>query len=344
MKLKSTALAARLRAEGYPPVLLLYGSEQGQIADQAAALHQQLFSVEPADADFDTETFHARDLSAERFLAACRAIPLGAARRLVTVREADGLPQAQGAVVLDYLKAPNPSTLLLLLAGPLEARSKLRAAAERSANGWCVPFYPLEGPAFQQWVGQWLAAAGLAVDRDALVHLAQRLEGDTQAARPELEKLALYLGAQRRVDLEAVLAVVGETVDHSAFALAETITAGQVPRALHILERLLERGEEPLTLLGSLLPRIRRLAQARDGLDQGEDPKQILERLKIFWKDQAPLMQQARRIPARRLADALLACQEADAALKGAGRLPPELVMERLVLRLALWFRGDGRG
>ena len=47
------------------------------------------------------------------------------------------------------------------------------------------------------------------------------------------------------------------------------------------------------------------------------------------------LDQQARRYGPRRLTACLRAIHETDLALKGAGHVPPELALERLVLGLA---------
>ncbi|MBF0178089.1 MAG: DNA polymerase III subunit delta [Magnetococcales bacterium] len=336
MKLKSTELAVHLQRGSWPSAILLYGPEQGQIRETEKRIRAQLFGVHAEDADFDAELFHGGDLNQERFYAACRTLPFVASRRLILVREAERVPAGLLPSIRSLLEHPNPVALLLFTATSLDAKSGLRLRFEADKSCWCVPYYPLEGRDFHRWLKERFAIAKLTVDEEALELLAQRLEGDTGAAHQELEKLQLYLGKDRHVVLKDVLAVVGETVDYTPFALAETVTAGEVTRALHILDRLLERGDEPLVLLGNLVARVRRLIQALELLAEGISPRQIATQLKIFWKDEGSFLNQARVIPPAHLAEVLLACQAADTGLKGVQKLDARQVMERTTMRAAL--------
>ncbi len=345
MKLKSSDLASRVMALrnhslAPPGAVLLYGQDQGLVLAAASALRQATFQEEFAD--FNLETFFGGDLNAERFLGSCQSYPFLASRRLVLLKDADQLSTAMNQVVVQYLKRPSPSTLLLVLAGNLEAKSVLRKGFEASSDGWCIPFYPLEGRELRQWLAVQLQQEGFQADEDALHYLCEHLAGDTRNSRQELEKLILFMGDQRRVRLDDVLAMVGETTTYSGFGLAAAITAGQLQEALAILDKLLESGEEPIALLGVISQRLRRLGLCGEGLAQGKDPKGLAAQLQIFWKEQTLFFAQSRTIPARRLADGLLYCLEADRQLKGGSEtpIPPGQVMERLVMRLASRFGG----
>ena len=335
MKLKSTDLPLRLQASQVPEAILLFGEDQGLVASSALSIRQTTFPEESAD--FDLETFFGGDLDRERFSSSCQAYPLSAPRRLVILKEADRLSAAAAKSIVEYLQRPSSTTLLLIMAGNLEAKNPLRKHCETSKSIWCIPFYPLEEHALRQWLQTQLHQEGFQVERDALQYLSDHLAGDTRNTQQELDKLALYMGRKKRIALEDVLAMVGETTKHSSFGLSAAITSGKLEDALYILDRLLESGEEPLMLLGVISQRLRRLNQCRELLDQGQNPKIVAGRLRIFWKEQAPFFSQSRAIPAPRLADGLLECLEADKQLKGGSilpSLPPRLIMERFVMRL----------
>ena len=332
MKLKTRDLPARLRLGETPVAVLLYGADQGLVLAQVGLLRQRALADD--DGDFDAEIFYGGDLDEARFLASCRAFPLAAPRRFVTLKEGDRLAPAAQKTVLEYLKRPSQTTLLVITATALDVRNALRKGFESHKIAWCVPFYPLEGVALQQWLGTRLREDGFTIDAEALHHLAQRLSGDTRAAAEELEKLRQFMGNQRQIDVAAVYAVVGETAVYTPFALAGAVTAGQVGEALHTLDRLLAAGEEPIALLGMIAQRLRKLAQAGGLLADGENPKAVAVRLKVFWKEQTTFFAQTHALPPRRLADALLACQKADAALKSGGN-PPDRILSRLVMHLA---------
>lgn len=339
MKIKSYELPRRLQAGSLPPAILLFGQDQGLIMNSAASIRRAVFDEDHAD--FDLETFFGADLDMERFLSSCQGYPLLASRRFVILKEADRLAAAPVKTVLNYLKHPSSSTLLLILAGNLEAKNPLRRGIEYSKTAWCIPFYPLEGDQRRRWLSGQLQQAGFRIEPDALQQLNHYLGGDTRNSQQELDKLMLFMGKQTTIRLDDVLAMVGETTTHSAFGLSAAITGGKMNDALHILERVLEQGEEPLMLLAIISQRLRRLAQCGERLAQGDDPRTVAKELQIFWKEQTLFFQQSRAIPTRSLADGLLDCLEADYNLKGGANLPTRQVMERFIMRLTARF---GRG
>ncbi|MBF0097815.1 MAG: DNA polymerase III subunit delta [Magnetococcales bacterium] len=339
MKLKASDLPNRLTAlrNGTlkpPEAVLLFGQDQGLIHAALASLRQATFQEEQAD--FNLENFFGGDLNIERLLNSCQSYPFMAARRLVILKDADQMNSGQVQALLHYLKRPSPSTLLLVLAGNLELQHALRKAFDQHESAWSIPFYALEGRELRQWLVSQLQQEGFQVEGDALQFLCDHLAGDTRNSRQELEKLILFMGEQRHIRLEDVLAMVGETTTQSSFGLAAAMTAGQSGAALAILDKLLESGEEPIALLGVISQRLRRLALCADGLQQGKDPKALAAQLQIFWKEQALFFEQSRSIAPRKLADSLLDCLEADRQLKGGGETPqPEgEIMGRLVMRL----------
>lgn len=336
MKLKANELSSRLKSGKIPEVVLLFGQDQGLVLANAATIRRATFEEEHAD--FDLETFFGSDMNTERFLSSCQGYPLLALRRLVILKEADRLPVTTLKMVVEYLKRPSPSTLLLILGGNLDAKNLLRKSVESSKTAWCLPFYPLEGQQLRQWLLTQFRQDGFQVEADALQHLSTHLAGDTRNTRQELDKLKLFMGEKKRVQLEDVLAMVGETTTHSGFGLSAAITSGQLKEALTILGRLLESGVEPIMLLGIISQRLRRLNECNELLAQGLEPKTVAARLRIFWKEQAQFVSQSRAIPVRKLASGLLDCQELDGLLKGGSDAPPRQMMERFVMRLASRF------
>ncbi|MBF0158481.1 MAG: DNA polymerase III subunit delta [Magnetococcales bacterium] len=341
MKIKSGDVAGWAERQQLPGVILLHGSDQGLIEACARMIQQKLLGSDPdADVmDFDVENFHAADLVLERLQVACEVRPLFIARRLIVVREGQNLTASTKQGICQWLaKSRLPSdTLLLVMAGELlETRDPLRRWCEADAAAWCVTLYPLEGHGWRQWLRQQLMRAGLSATEDALTYLAEYLAGDTQAALNELDKLYLYLGSRRQIDGADVLAVVGETVEYSGHAWAAALLSRNRTQALRILTRLLENGQEPLMLLGGVIRRLRQMIRLQHLLHQGVPQAKALAETQVFWKDQQHLIDQLQHWSERALADALLACCDTDAALKGGDGVlrPAAETLERLVLRL----------
>ncbi|MBF0285902.1 MAG: DNA polymerase III subunit delta [Magnetococcales bacterium] len=320
-----------------PPAVLLHGQDQGKLARFAVQLREK--TLGPGGDDFDAEISHASDWNEERVITACRAFPFLSKRRFVHVRNAEGLNAAAVNALKSYLAKPSDSSLLLLTADALDAKSPLRKLFEQVESAWSVACYPMEAGELRGWLAESLKKSGYQVDPDALTLLGERLAGDSLAAEPELRKLLDFMGEQKRIGVEEVYAVVGETAEVSGFALAAALTDGRTAEALRVLDRLLEAGEEPIMLLGQITQRLRKLIQAQAKLAAGEPPQTVANALRLFWKEKDAFLDQARRTNPRLLAQALLRCQVADEGVKGAGDEEPGRVMERLALALCAIFR-----
>ncbi|MBF0448296.1 MAG: DNA polymerase III subunit delta [Magnetococcales bacterium] len=338
MKIKSNELLPRLKNGEMPPAILLYGLEQGLIGNHVEALRKQTL-LDDGAADFDAETFFGQDLNQERFFSACQSFPFLSKKKFILLKEADKtLPEARKNL-LAYLSAPVKTTLLVLQADNMEASHAIRKGFESSKSAWAIPFFPLEGGELSRWIRDYLKKNGYQVDPDALQHLSQRLGGNSQSAASELDKLQLFLGDNRTVGLDEVLAVVGETVQYSSFGLASALFNGQTQETLTILDKLLETGEAPLAMLGTIAMRLRRIIQGQALLKQGENPKIVSKKLRIFWREEREFLNHCHSINPKSLANSLLDCQEADKALKGGGGTP-QRVMSGLVMRMSGRFRG----
>ncbi len=335
MKMKATEISSGLKKPPLPPAILLYGQEQGLIAKQVEQLQKLVIKDESA-ADFDAETFFAENLDEERFINACQGFPFLSKTKFL-LKEADKIANDAKKTLLNYLKKPSASTLLVVQSANLEAKNTLRKGFETSKTAWIIPYYPLEGNKLGAWIQQYLQKNGYKVDRDALQHLSQRLNGDTSAAASELDKLQLFVGENRQITLKEVFAVVGETVQHSVFGLASAISKGETKKALHILDRLLDGGEEPLAMIGVITLRMRRIIQGQALLNEGENPKSISRKLQIFWKEEGEFLAQCRIMKTATLANGLLDCLEADKALKSGGGSPAR-IMGGLIMRLSSRF------
>ena len=101
------------------------------------------------------------------------------------------------------------------------------------------------------------------------------------------------------------------------------------------LDRLFEQGEEPLRILGAFSMQLRRLAQAARWSQQGKPLTAALAQAGVPPFALRGCEQQLRHLGrqrADRLYDWLV---EADLGLKGSSQLPPQTLLERLVVQLA---------
>ncbi len=226
---------------------------------------------------------------------------------------------AMGVLVL-LVKSFPANTRLYKLVGEESAIACKSPAAFRLPP-WCLKWCP--------------ARHGKQIASHAASLLVDLVGPEMGLLDQEMAKLAIYVGAQERIEAGDVDKLVGRSRAENTWKIFDAIGAGRPEEALGILDRLLDQGEEPLRLLGACSMQMRRLAQAARLALQGTSLPAALEQVGVPPFGIKGAEQQLRFLGRRRankLYDWLL---QVDLGLKGGSTLPPRTLLERFIVLLA---------
>lgn len=308
-----------------PPVTLLHGPEPFLLEDALDRATRALF---PAGTDLALarEVLEAREAGAEGIVQAALTLPWMGGRRLVAVRGVQALAAKQAAALLAYLKAPNPFTVLLLLADEsLDGDHWLLRALPPGA---VVAVSAPSGRQLVSWLRQRARADGVEVTEDAAALLVELAGDDLARLMGEVAKAALAGGPDNlRVGLDEVRAVVGEHRLRHVFELTRAVVEGNAGAGLAVLESLLSSGEEPLAVLGMLARETREIWQVSEGLKTGRSPDELARALRRPGPAAAALVSRAQALPRGAAERRLERCWEVERRLKLGGQPRAELVL-----------------
>lgn len=327
MKLDARRAAAFLRDPGPARLALLHGDDEGLVRARADAL--TLAVAGAADDPFRVSWLAREDHA--RLEEEASAIAMLGGRRVVRVRDAGDALTAAAERVL----ASRGDSLVVLEAGSLPRRSRLLAAAEKAPNAAALACYPEEGPALRTAIAARLEAAGVRADADALDWLRDHLGGDHGSTRGEIDKLILYAGDTKRLDLDDVRTSIGDGAAASLDDALYAATAGDAAAADRAVERALAEGQTAVGLLRALGGHLSRMHQARGRMDTGASAADAVDALRppVFWKRKTDLVRAVSTWSLPRIAAAMAEVRRTELACKQTGA--PDLVMvRRLVLAL----------
>ncbi len=328
MKIDARGIARFLRDPGACRVVLLYGDDAGLIRDRAEAL------VRAVAGSLDDPFLVAeltRDTAGE-LAAEASSLPLTGGRRVVRLREAADSAAAGVKAILDG----NAPALVVLEAGSLPPRSKLRALAEAAPDAAAIACYPEDGAALEATIRGVLGEFGVTVQPDALAWLAGQLGADRASTRRELEKLALYAGPGGKVDLDAAMACVGDfaglSLDDAVFAATE----GDVEMADRALEVAMSEGAAPVQILRATLMHLQRLQRARAAMTDGVSAEEAMRLLRppVFFRRVGPFKRALSLWSAAGLDAAAAGISDAERQCKRTG-MPDITLCRAAVLTLA---------
>jgi DNA polymerase-3 subunit delta len=240
------------------PVVLLNGPD-AFLVEEAVSRLTHLVCPDPALLVMGREVLETRDVGAEGIVRAAETLPWGAPRRLVIARGVEALGPRQAEPLIEYLRAPNPSTVLALSVLVPIAGSHWLAKAVSAAS--VVELPQLTGRPLVTWLRARASGEGVELSDEAAQLLITLVGDDPAALAGEVVKAAIGGGAaNHRVGVAEVRAVVGEHRTREVFELTRAVEQKDAAVALPLLERLLAGGEEPLRILAILSGQARRQA------------------------------------------------------------------------------------
>ena len=175
--------------------------------------------------------------------------------------------------------------------------------------------------ALPAWVAQRLAAQGQRVQggeagQETLAFFADRIEGNLLAAHQEVQKLGLLYPAGE-LSFEQIEAAVLNVARYDVFKLGAAVLAGQVARALRMLDGLQAEGEAAVLVHWVLSEDIRSLKRLQDATRAGQ-PLPIALREARVRRDKERLFERALPLlPEHALSALLQAAQICDGLVKG---------------------------
>jgi DNA polymerase-3 subunit delta len=327
----SLAFLDRARTSKLQPVYVLVGDEDFLKRQVLSALKG--LALEGKDEAFGQSTYTGDKAAFAAVHDDLETLPFLSPRRLVVVEHADPLVTRHRAALEKYVAAPAATGILVLDVKAWPAHTRLAKLIDAAATLTC------KAPAGQKlldWCAHWSSSRhGKQLAAAAARLLVDLVGPDLGQLDQELTKLAIYVGGAARIEVGDVDKLVGSSRAENTWKIFDAVGGGRAGEALTILDRLFEQGEEPIRVLGAFSLQLRRLAQAARLSQQGVALAAALAQAGVPPFAVAGCEQQLRHLGRRRASRLYDWLVETDLALKGSSPLPPRVVLERLVVRLA---------
>ncbi len=324
MQIKSEALASHLE-RGLAPVYTVWGDEALLAQEACDAIRAAARAAGCSERQVHTVSGAHFDWSS--LLGAAQARSLFADRQLVEIRIPSGKPGKEGSEALQrYCEAAAlnggrdvVSLVQLPRLDGTQQKSGWFAALDRA--GISLRVNPVERAALPAWIAERMAAQGQGVrsgpeGQRTLAFFADRVEGNLLAAHQEVQKLGL-LYAAGELSFEQIEAAVLNVARYDVFRLGEAVLAGQVARALRMLDGLEAEGESAVFVHWSLTEDIRSLKRVKDALGSGKPLPLALREARVWGAKERVFERALALLSDAALTHLLEAAQICDGLVKG---------------------------
>jgi DNA polymerase-3 subunit delta len=320
MQLRAEQLAAHLQ-KGLRPIYTVWGDEP--LLAQEAADTIRAAARASGCAERQVHTVAGQHFDWSGLLGASMAMSLFSERQLIEIRIPSGKPGKDGSDALQrYCNALSDDVVTLVQLPKLD-RTQQSSAWFTTLDGAGVTLKvdPIEGKALPQWIAQRLAQQGQRVvagedGQRTLAFFADRIEGNLLAAHQEIQKLGLLYPAGE-LGFEQIESAVLNVARYDVFKLGEAVLAGQVARALRMLDGLQAEGEAAVLVHWTLTEDIRALKRVKEAVASGKPLPMALREGRVWGAKERLFERVVPMLSDTTVAHLLEAAQVCDGLVKG---------------------------
>nr|WP_070960418.1 DNA polymerase III subunit delta [Hyphomonas sp. Mor2] len=282
------------------PFVLIFGDDEGVVADAATALIKAWTHSDPAT----VVTLDEDDVKREpaKLFDALEAVSLLGEGTIIRIRAKGEKLFTLMKEVLD-LPIERVAAKLVIQNGGLNTRSKLRTAFEAAPHAAALHLFADSDSDMSELVQSFLKQQEVEIEPDALSEFVGGLPGHRSLANAEMEKLAIYahdLG--RAVSLADVQALCETNADENARRAVLLALNGEPASAQAEMDRVLDAGLSPISLVRMFEMEASRMLDAQALQGEGGAANVGMKLKPPVWKSDWPAFQaRLRKWPTPRL-------------------------------------------
>lgn len=324
--MKYDELIKELEKGRFSNLYLFYGEEVYLKDEAVSKITEALLRTK----DFNFDLLYGSSTTAEEILGIAQTLPVFSSWRILIVKEVEAIPDREAEVLLSYIKDPSPTTCIIFLGEKVDMRKRLFSALKEKAV--VVQFYQLFERQLSSWIRFRAKDLGFNISEVAIEVLKEGVGTTLGSLDNELKKLSLYAIGKGVIEEKDILKVVGNLRIPTIFNLTEAIGEKKAERAIKILRKILDEGEEPLKVLVMITRQMRLLLRALELRESGFSHDEIRVRVGISARFFGALMSQLQKHSFNGLLNAFKRLQRTDLELKtsgkGKGRILESLILD----------------
>ncbi|KAB2338618.1 DNA polymerase III subunit delta [Cytobacillus depressus] len=329
----------QIKAKKFTPIFLLYGAESFLINETKQLLISNVLSE--AEMDFNLSSYDLEETAIDLALEDAETLPFMGEKRLIFLHNPVFLTSEKTkekvehnlAKLESYIKEPSPFTIIVFIANyeKLDERKKLTKELKRSAS--ILEAKKLNEGELKAWIKERAAANDVEIDDQAAEYMLTLAGTNLFLLTSEIDKLALYCGAGKRIDMNIVERLVSRSLEQNIFTLVDKIIHRKIDEALRIFYDLLKQNEEPIKILAIITGQFRLIYQVKELARKGYGQQQIAGYLKVHPFRVKLAAGQAQLFGEKELTYIMKLLAEADYQMKTSS-MKKELLIEMFLFRL----------
>jgi len=231
--------------------------------------------------------------------------------------------------IIEDLLEKNVSDIKIILdAGLLEKKSKLRKLFEKDQSLICVPFYEDNKATLLAIANNFFSKKNIKISFQNINLLVDKSKGDRKNLENELEKIDIFLTYKKTINSEDLNKLINLRNPHGFDDLADQFLAKNKLQIFKMLNENMLSYEDNISIIRTLLYKSKRLKTILENLRFSRNIDEIISSYKppIFWKDKDVVKQQIKKNSLNQIKVLIKKINDLELLLKKNSTLPEKLL------------------
>jgi len=221
--------------------------------------------------------------------------------------------------IIEEIIEKNPDDIKIILnAGLLEKKSKLRNLFEKNENTVCVPFYADNNQTLNTLVSNFFREKRISISQQLINLLVERCRGSRQNLKNELSKIDSFIIDKNNINLDQIIKLTNLAENYNVSELIDSCLAKNFKKTVTILNENNFSQEDCILIVRTLLNKSKRLHELLLRVDNNKNLEQAIFSFKppIFWKDKEIVKQQVNNWKLNNAEDLIYQTSELELTIK----------------------------
>ena len=257
---------------------LLYGKNEGLKTECINQILERndgkVFNYEEKQIKDETESFYENVLSGSLF---------ESNKVIIINRVSDKIFE----IIQDLINRNLINIKIIINAGILETRSKLRSLFEKKKDLVCIPTYPDNNETLSKLTTIFFKRENIPISQQNINIIVDKCNGDRNNLDNELNKIKSYILNKKEISAQEILKLINLTENFEVSELIDNCLAKNNNKIINILSENNYSPEDCIIILRTFLSKTKRMLKLAIELEKNKDINKTINSAKppIFWKD-----------------------------------------------------------
>ena len=221
-------------------------------------------------------------------------------------------------LIENIVKRISSDIKIILNAGLLEKKSKLRSLFEKSKELIIIPTYKDNSLSLMEIAKKFFNNYKVSISQETINLLISRCNGDRGHLKSELDKILIYMNDKKNINLEEIYKLTNLAENFSINELVDTSLSKNSQKTCEILNESNYKSEDGILILRTFLQKAKRLLSLYDEQNSNVSFDSLINNYKppIFWKDKPIVKKQLENWSKSKIKDLIININKTEIFIK----------------------------